>query len=57
MLTEGASELLEISGIIFNIHKLQQMFVRDINSNASGYDLTTNPLRVVKELPNRLVNK
>lgn len=57
MLTEGASELLEISGIIFNIHKLQQMFVRDINSYASGYDLTTNPLRVVKELRNRLVNK
>lgn len=36
MLTEGASELVEISGIIFNIYKLQQMFVRDINSYASG---------------------
>lgn len=57
MLTEGASELLEISGIIFNIYKLQQMFLRDINSYASGYELTTNPLSLVKELPHRRVNK
>lgn len=33
------------------------MFVRDINSYASGYKLTTNCLQVVKKLPTRLVNK
>lgn len=33
------------------------MFVRDINSYASGYKLTTNRLRVVKKIPNRLANK
>lgn len=52
MLTEGASKLLEFSNIIFNIYKLQQMFVRDINSYASGYKPTTNCLKVVKKLPN-----
>lgn len=32
------------------------MFVRDINSYASGYKPTTNCLRVVKKLPDQLVN-